>query len=534
MEGIEILPVKSKENKDTMKQFCGRPQRNVGALAYLQLCLLVGAQCANTTSGVIQGSKQFDMVLRAEGPTGHSYNNTIVMAGQVQPQWSSQCWKSKDSGCNPRFVSEFADQLLFEFSYDSMKNFHFLYPSIKTSGGRATAEIMDYSHDMEERNGEVTIRHTCGKPTRQSREESDVELLLPLTTEIVLKIGWIKICGFGEHERLDYGIVSRQVGNKDGHLSLKGVGDEDVPIIGPAVLSTRVYLKHDEDDYSQRFSTPAVELTEMPKAIGKQRASEGLSVDLKGSGFGDIVLGKTASVFDVFYNCHRQGLWKVEAVVDIVPFKSIEMKWIKDCGGGLERRINVGTKADEGVADVVSDGVTLGRFGSRAKGSDKGMVSGKGSGTKVFFLWTTGGSRYLGGLSIGGISAHSYNDRIGKAEVASVNKFYERAPWGIAGIGEEGEIISGEVKRMIGVRVMCRRKGKVKIGVRISVHDRQGIDWWFFNECDNEGRGKEQGRMYATAEMATYVMMSGLCAMMVVTLHRASTSRVMARAASKK
>lgn len=440
--------------------------------------------------------EQLSIILQTHGVQRFRDEDLAMTKGVVDRRWRADCRHSAkttdgDYVCLIRTFGKFEDQVVLEFIYDDVSLYSFKRPVVSAKNGRAKPQVMEFSNDVEERSGEITILHGCKEVSDGMVEWSEIVLRVEIGGEMEVELTWDKECGYGEHEKLDYGwFAGKGVGDLSRPMSLKErVGDESTPIFGPRTLSTRVYLRMVEEKLSQQFDRPVVSV---------RGVNEGVQVgaEVRGAYFGGVVVGKGYSVFDVMYGCEGKGVSVVTVSVGVRPFNTVYMQWRKDCGGGIARGLDVGTRVglwgNRVIADVVKSGVAIGGYGYRGRND-----------------------------SVRGYSHVRHRGRHG------VRKFYVSGGWEEIGevythIDDEriasggGEIIGGrgEVRKVF-VWSKCKKKGVTRIGVTMSVRDREAVEWWFDEICTRErlkggrGRGMTAG-MVMWWTMGMFVGIMGL------------------------
>lgn len=492
---------------------------------YLVLCATVFLLCksagqkgdddAENESSI---PEDFGMAVKDGGTQIFHDDDFIVTKGVIAERWRSSCREVQnersdgEEACEVQTFGEYQDQVTFEFMYSDASLYKFKQATVSSSGGRAEPRIQDFSNDVEEKTGEITVRHGCSATSSGEAAISEIVLTFPLDDTRKIRLSWDKVCGFGNHTKLDYGWL----GGVGGDLS-KAISFRDDPsgkstmIFGPSVLSTRVYLRLESGAESQYYEAPVVE------AIGVSDGSD-VGVEVRGSNFGGVVLRSSYSVFDVMYNCYSKGKSFVSVRVGIAPYKAIRMGWRKDCGGGVATGVNVGTVGRgwgyvRGTGDVVVGGVAIGGYAERGNGSwgESGTLvrHRKRVGNRVFYVWGNRNEVMLGGgEEIGEVSAHGSDERV--------------LSCGVRVSGEGGGLVGGRGKRVV-VWTRCNRRGRARVGVTMSVRDRDAVEWWFDEECGRERlRGRRRG-WRVTAGQVMYVTLGMFAMAMVAWMGKAWT-----------
>lgn len=511
-------------------------------------CLLIAFttatwHLADTNASAIQSPNDTDaaeaisqlaIVLKIDGVTSFNENDVIVMKGITRAQWSSKCGETLLDKCRKRIVDRYTDELTMEFIYVNSGLFNFSTPTIKSSHGRAQPVVADFSYDDDGNSGEIIVWHQCDASSDGHDSLSHVSMSFPIRHDSAVTVSWVKTCGSGEHDRLEYGyIADRGDGQRKlMEVSLKGSAEatNDINTFGPRILSTRIYLRLYDGAQSQRFSTPKIHVVEDDDRDNLDESHQRMSVELRGATYGGVIRASSESVFDVIYACDGRGTWRVRVDIGIAPFEDLEMEWVKDCGGGIQTGVNVANEPYSSNADIVKDGITLNTYKLSTKGKPGGpkgnypSVWGRGDGNKIFFLLVDGNAWKVGegGIGMGEIVAHSEDERVGTARMARSEEGYSALWAGIKSASENGEVITKHVRRVLKIRVRCLRRGWMRIGVRMSIRDRQPVEWWFWNECLSK-RGVRH-EIYPTAATMMYCSLALFGFFVLIVLKRACAS----------
>lgn len=448
------------------------------------LALLFSTSCSQSFEGESKTEEEpkkdtfqdFGLVVKETGVRAFRDEDFVVSKGVVASKWKSSCRESPKTTdgehvCTVREFDEYRDQVTFEFMYADASRYSFKQPRVQATGGRAQPQIQDFSNDVDEKTGEITLRHGCSQGAREEREKSQVVMKFLLDEETKLVLTWDKICGYGEHKKLDYGWFAGNGDDMSKAVSLRGQ-DKSGTMFGPNVLSTRLYLTLETGAHSQYYDTPVVE-------SNSESDGEAVGVELRGSNYGGVIAATSFSVFDVMYSCGTKGRSRVSAIIGVAPFKAVRMWWRKDCGGGAASRVHVGTRAPlwgyAANADVVVGGRAVGAYKRDGNGSDAGRVTQHRErlGKRMFYVWTTRDEGSVGAAEdVGEVSAHAEDERV-LSSGARV--------WREGGVGT----------RAVGVWTRCKRRGKTRVGVTVTVRDRDAVEWWVEDECT---RGRLRGR----------------------------------------
>lgn len=437
--------------------------------------------------------KQFSVALKVRTGQDVFKDSSILQNGVMNEKWGPKCGVNLLHPCRPITFDKYVDELTLGFSYTNISLYRFMKPTVNASQGRARPIVSEFAHDDEEGSGDITIWHNCGVSAERGNDVSRIALSFYIRANTAVHLSWRKVCGSGEHSRIDYGYKAERSSQNRGivFLSLKGSAESHSELVtfGPRILSTRLYMRLLDEDYSQQFTRPRVGVYH---ALAGHEAAEGrkMSTEMRGASHGGMMRGTTETVFDVLYTCDGPGLWRVKLEVGVTPFEVIEMEWLKDCGGGTEHGVSVANDPHPIRADIVREGATLPAYAREAggpppKGGDKNAVWGRGGGNKIFFLIVDGRAWKAGegGIAVGEVVAHSEDERIGTARIGHPDEVYGSMWTGYKPVLEDGEVVTRRVRRLLRIRVDCLKQGWTRIAVRIAVRDRHPIEWWFWNEC---------------------------------------------------
>lgn len=496
----------------------------VSATTVLSIIISITTNCIGRASGTAiqtelkpdagDAINQLAIVIKVDGATSFSDSNVIVMKGVTKPQWSPRCGATLLDQCRKRVVDRYTDELVMEFVYINSRDFNFTSPTVQSSHGRARPVVSDFSYDDDGNSGEIIVWHRCDMSEEGHDEMSQINMSFPVRNDATVHLSWVKTCGSGDHDRLDYGYLADRgdTHRKLMELSLKGSTDStsDVMTFGPRILSTRIYLRLYDGAQSQHFSTPKIRVVDDDERDEVDDTRRRMSVEMRGATYGGVIKGSYETVFDVIYACDGRGTWRVRVDIKIAPFEEVEMEWVKDCGGGAERGVNIANEPYASSADIVRDGAALAsyQFGAKDRPQDKkgeyAAVWGRGDGNKIFFLIVDGRAWKAGegGIGVGEIVAHSEDERVGTARMGRVDEGYSALWAGMKTASENGEVITQQVRRVLRIRVRCLKRGWMRIGVRIAIRDREAVEWWFWNECLSK-RGIRH-EIYPTAATMMY------------------------------
>lgn len=464
-------------------------------LLLLKLCHLRYSEAQSVSQNVTRfGTDTSRMVIVLNVGARHTEQEIVLSDGVANAHWAVACHEqSTDGNCQPYTFDRYADEVFFEFRYENSSDLLISVPKVHGSQGRSRPELVDFTHDEDAKNGEFSVWHNCNvAPAQEADQLSRITLTFQIWKDHdALTLSWMKVCGNGEHRQLDFGYYSGGLSSKHVKIPVSlrenNENPNELPTLGPRMLSTRIYLRLSDNAYSQRFDTPLISVMD---ENDQKETDKKLTMELRGGNHGGVVRKGIDAVFDLIYTCESHGLWRVRIEVGISPFDDVEIELVKDCGGGPAKSVSVSNDAQGQLADIVKSGETMPSYMEKAKALpgqknwEINTVWGRGEGYKIFFLVVDGRPEKAGegGVGIGEIVAHSENERIGTAHV--VQRDGGVYNWdGLTSVRESGEVFTQLERRTLRIQVSCVKSGWMRVRVRIAVHDRTTVEWWFWNEC---------------------------------------------------
>lgn len=240
--------------------------------------------------------------------------------------------------------SPYLDRIAFQFRYTpDSTDYAFSKPTVYTSDDSGISpEVHDYRTDSVNGVGTFTILYKC-KPNGQ--DKSRISLHMPVTSEKSVDMAWIKECGHGRHEHVEFGYTTYDhnvaLFNPDGTY---GTEEKKILEIGPLDLSTELTMKLTPPAQNLDFLDPHV-----------QSDSESVSVYLRGTISKGSLSSDETTKFSVLYECKAATRAQVTFSVAIPPWDNVTTTWRKDCGGNSAQSLLIGTTTS-GSFDVMLDG----------------------------------------------------------------------------------------------------------------------------------------------------------------------------------
>lgn len=412
-------------------------------------------------------------------PNAISGGFSVQVQGQLNSTWNGKCIQTKNKKqCKKLHTfGEYQDAFTLEYTFDDASSFEFGVPTVSSNGGRANAMVTDFSTDVEERRGEIHIEHSCTRltkseiKTRAGKTTGDdisiISLKYVVAKDNVFEMSWRKICGYGEHEALDYGIELS--GGSARSLRYVGKGRNKSPkiIVAPDATSTRVYFRAEGGAGIPRFDDPFVKTEIPPRMKGNEDAVATVSTFVRGWEASD-----TGAKFVVLYGCSSRGRVDVRSTIALPPYNNVTMIWTKDCGGGLEPSLmirNVAKKLNrqEG-GSIISNGVTGASFGRASQLARENSV--QHSTIRMRFNVVI-----REGVNLGVASIESSDDGTVRPRV-----------W-----IEDGSSVM--------VEASCKRIGEAHIYVTLPIQDRVPAEWAFYKRCNGPQNSPRNLRVIAGA-----------------------------------
>ena len=389
------------------------------------------------------------------------FASSIQVQGKLNNTWNSTCVvnAANEGDNNPKKCGDlhtlgiYSDTLNLEYTFEDASLFDFGVPTVSVMGGRAEANVIDFSTDVEERRGEIHIEHDCQPLTLEQisarkrlfrgdtaalrrADTSLIRLSMTVAKGSILELGWKKVCGHGIHHALDYGIEMSSGGTR----SLRSETNPDRVVVGPDATTTRVYLRTENGAGAPRFRRPFVTALDNGPEVG--------AVVRSWETF------ETGAKFIVLYACNGRGRSGMKAMIALPPFDNVTMLWTKDCGGGVEPSLSVRSRSI-GDKMLVEKGVTVSAFTIGAQPNKENTIT-RASQRLRFYV------SKRDGVTIGVASVGSSDDSITRPRV-----WIER-------------IIDTTV---VVIEARCRKVGEAHITVTLPVQDRVPIEWAFYRRC---------------------------------------------------
>lgn len=459
----------------------------------------------------------FGMIHRVLDSNTFLNSDFVVTRGVTSRFWDLPCsttafarkslpfdsFQNDTTACRPIVAGPFSDHVTFEFAFSNTEAYSFRKPSVSGIGGRAHPVVEDFAVYPDQQSGEITITSGCSSPSPKeaisnATSMSQMRMDFEVRPNVSISIGWIKVCGSGKNFEIDYGFDTLDASGLHRRLSLTGEGQKLPqtlsPVFGTGFPSTRVYLLYKSPKHSQHFGAPVLE-----------QSDEGV-VDLaiRGAKFGGLLASSDVATFDVMYHCRERATSEIRMKIPIPPYQDIQVKWLKDCGGGVEPSINIGTKGFT-EPNVVRAGLLRSGFRSENKhrripsihNSSNDAVLGPDDETKTFFIWSKRGVNVVDHpIKFGRLSLTCENANTVIATTSQSSTVAGFLGISARSFNEHSEVLEPDDQRYLEIRLTCLKKGFSRIMVTVPVRDRSPIEWSFMKECR---RPRARRRSFMTA-----------------------------------
>lgn len=360
---------------------------------------------------------------------------------------------------------QYTDRISFDFFYGSFHPYDISTPSVKSSNqGVAKPKVVEFQTDDEEHSGSFTIVYDCQKNAQEQLRNVTLNVILPVVSDLSARFSFQKVCGSGAHKFLEFGFYEESA-NDNAEVSRRSfMGLKEQLVVGPHVVSTKLYLHLHAPARSQEFFH-----------LTTQTSSNNLEVVPKGPVFGGVLTQSESGIIHILYECHGKGSFDVSIEIPVYPFKPLKATWTKDCGGGMPRGLSVGTGVWT-AKDVVKNGQT----------SEKWMLAIHGTSSSV--------SRQAPIVN-DSIRFQDYwvqNDgfpmHIARAVVTIENPslltvFPSAYTRGTLYQFETDGLLQADEKVRLRLRLVCKKKGRSLVVVTLPIKSFSNIEFGFLKEC---------------------------------------------------
>lgn len=273
-------------------------------------------------------------------------NGTLVGGFESNPM-SSDLSKLSESVDDSAWYNDgpYADRISFQYTYTpDSTDYTLSEPRIAVDTDMGISPILqDKRNDAAEGVGSFTIKYQC-KPG--GVEKSYISLHMQVTKEHSADITWIKVCGRGRNEHLNFGFIGSDdkvtLFNADGTY---GTEEQRTLDVGPLQLSTALSAELTPPAWQLDFLDPYVESDSSLVTVSLRDTIKAGTLNTDG-----------ATKFSVLYYCaETSAKANIRFTLGMPPWDNVTAAWRKTCGGTHSEALLIGTSGS-GSFEVMQDG----------------------------------------------------------------------------------------------------------------------------------------------------------------------------------
>lgn len=395
---------------------------------------------------------------------------------------------------------------------DLLNNFHVgrMVPVASSEGGRAHPVVVNgWKIDDETATVTMVVKYGCHFPAEDDTAKNSsslVKLHLPLSVSRFVQLSWVKKCGSGHFEHLDFGYLNHEkktvLFHHDGtHGERKEVGLE----VSPHDLSTVLTLALRDGVGALDFQAPYV--TSSKPDLVKFSVRGALN-----QGTLSLTPSEPAEV-SIMYECKAAVTADFDVTIGIPPWTNLTASWTKDCGGQIAKSLLIGTGIAQSF-DVLHDGELAPMYNvSGIIGSPNIM---RPAGVKEVDSNTHQGIYYVTNVDeTSPIHIQSVTVTTDPSSILSVaiEKPSIQPVIGDGYITKEGGILRRKEAQRLSLQYYCRATGSVVVLVTLSTLLYQNVEFGFVKDCV-EGRVFHQSALTAGSLMTALFLAAILTAVL--------------------
>lgn len=273
-------------------------------------------------------------------------NGTLVGAFESNPLSSDLSTLAEDVDDSAWYNDgPYADRISFQYTYTpDATDYELSKPAISVDTAMGIEPTL-----QDERNspangvGSFSVKYQC-KPGGVGK--SYVSLHIQVTKDHSVDTSWIKVCGHGRNEHLNFGFLGSDdkvtLFNADGTY---GIEEQHQLEVGPLQLSTALSAELTPPAWQMEFLDPYVESD-----------SSLVTVSLRDTIKAGTLSSDEATKFSVLYNCaETTAKANIKFTLGIPPWDNVTALWRKTCGGTHSEALLIGTTGS-GSFEVMQDG----------------------------------------------------------------------------------------------------------------------------------------------------------------------------------
>lgn len=414
--------------------------------------------------------------------------HVIVKDGIVQPEWVTPNPKVKDSNTSLFHHGPFADRIMFDFFFGAHDSYGIEGPTCSSLNGVANPKVIDFTIDADEHSGAFTIVYDCDKNLNKGEEKNTtISVVMPVSSGIDLHFSFRKTCGSGGHPYVEFGYYEESENEAAEVSRTPFLPTGAKMVVGPHVMSTKVYLHLLSPAESQEFFRVHV-----------KSSTSGVSVTAQGPVFGGVLRRSRSTFIYLFYDCHQKGKHQVHISIPVHPFQELEASWTKDCGGGVADGLSIGSDP-WAPYDVVKRGETEASWAHALQATSariKEDAPKLNASVRFKDFWLTNE-----GIALQVAPAVITIEKQELLTVLTARSLTRGAVYRT----ESGGLIPSGSKFRLRLRMICKRAGRSLVVVTFPIKSFAKVDFGFVKECRAPRRYVHSGFM-RTANSAMLMM----------------------------
>lgn len=239
----------------------------------------------------------------------------------------------------------YADRISFQYTYSpDVSDYTLSKPviAVDTDMG-VNPTLQDERNNPADGVGSFTVKYQC-KPG--GVEKSYVSLHIQVTKEHSVDATWVKVCGHGRNEHLNFGFIGGDdkvtLFNADGTY---GTEEQHTLEVGPLQLSTALSAELTPPAWQMDFLDPHVESDSSLVTVSLRETIKAGTLNSDGP-----------TKFSVLYYCaETTAKANIRFTLGIPPWDNVTASWRKTCGGTHSEALLIGTSGS-GSFEVMQDG----------------------------------------------------------------------------------------------------------------------------------------------------------------------------------
>lgn len=412
---------------------------------------------------------------------GGAKAHVVFEKGQVMDPWMPPRGAQPSAEDRARLFHHdpYTDRISFEMFYGNSDAYEYNMPDVSSSNKSiAQPKVVDYRSEEDEKSARFSVVYDCRivSPTARTREVL-VSVIVPVISGVSVYYSIRKTCGGGGHPFIEFGYYHDSADSTLG-ASRALFGSKPL-VVGPHVMSTRIYLHLHRPAGSQEFFHPKV-----------TTSSKTLSLTTRGPTFGGLLRAGESTVLHILYECRGKGKAPVSIKIGIAPFDPVRATWIKDCGGGNVRHLRIGSQSFED-ANILSSGivaemwrVNLNHLAQAKSPARRAMVSFNATVLhKDIYLSNTGHPLQIGRPVF----------TVDHPNVLAVYALIPSSPYRQIFLAGTGDVLESDSSRKLRFLFVCKKAGVAKVLVTMPIKSFANVEFGFEKVCRSPKKHSHSG-----------------------------------------